>query len=74
MNYLLDLSNYRCPIPLLMAKRAIEKLHRNEQLDIILNSESLLQDFFLLCHTHQCQIHINENTSNNLMSLTIKKN
>lgn len=49
MLYHMDLTQYRCPLPLLMAKRALKQLEINDELVLQLNSQSAVQDFRLLC-------------------------
>ncbi|WP_386692809.1 MULTISPECIES: sulfurtransferase TusA family protein [unclassified Lonepinella] len=49
MDYQLDLRQYICPLPLLMAKKALNNLPHNSILTIQLNEQSAVQDFELLC-------------------------
>ena len=49
MNYQLDLSQYQCPLPLLMSQKALAKLPSDSLLTIILNGSSAVQDFQILC-------------------------
>lgn len=56
--YQLDLRQYRCPLPLLMAKKALNQLSTNEQLILSLNLESSVQDFELLCEEYGYELAI----------------
>ncbi|HHW7567373.1 TPA: sulfurtransferase TusA family protein [Mannheimia haemolytica] len=48
MQYVLDLTGYACPLPLLMAKKAMSDLKKGDSLEIRLNKQSSLTDFELL--------------------------
>ncbi|HHW7579018.1 TPA: sulfurtransferase TusA family protein [Mannheimia haemolytica] len=48
MQYVLDLTGYACPLPLLMAKKAMNDLKKGDSLEIRLNKQSSLTDFELL--------------------------
>lgn len=56
MLYKLDLTTYRCPLPLLMTKKALTQLQQGDELVIELNSLSAVQDFKLLCEQYQYQL------------------
>ena len=45
MKYQLNLTALRCPIPLLSAKKALKKLNKNDELMLILNFDSALDNF-----------------------------
>ncbi|HHE9970539.1 TPA: sulfurtransferase TusA family protein [Haemophilus influenzae] len=45
MKYQLNLTALRCPIPLLSAKKALENLNKNDELMLILNLESAVENF-----------------------------
>lgn len=45
MKYQLNLTALRCPIPLLSAKKALKKLNKNDELMLILNFESAMENF-----------------------------
>lgn len=45
MKYQLNLTALRCPIPLLSAKKALKKLNKNDELMLILNLESAVENF-----------------------------
>ncbi|STY63982.1 SirA-like protein [Mannheimia haemolytica] len=42
MQYVLDLTGYACPLPLLMAKKAMNDLKKGDSLEILLNQQSSL--------------------------------
>ncbi|PJG85437.1 sulfurtransferase TusA family protein [Conservatibacter flavescens] len=58
MRYQLDTQQYRCPIPLLMTKKAILGLNKGDVLEVNLNTESAVEDFVLLCKTLHCSIQV----------------
>ena len=45
MKYQLNLTALRCPIPLLSAKKALKNLDKNDELILILNLESAVENF-----------------------------
>lgn len=45
MKYQLNLTALRCPIPLLSAKKALKILNKNDELMLILNFESAVENF-----------------------------
>ena len=45
MKYQLNLTALRCPIPLLSAKKALKNLDENDELMLILNLESAVENF-----------------------------
>lgn len=45
MKYQLNLTALRCPIPLLSAKKALKNLDKNDELMLILNFESAVENF-----------------------------
>ena len=51
MRHYLDLHSYLCPLPLLMTKKALSQLKAGEELIVLLNEQSSLRDFELLCYT-----------------------
>lgn len=62
MQYQLDLRAYTCPLPLLMAQKALKSLQRGDSLTLILNRESSLNDFEPLCQTMNLTlVHKQEN-------------
>ncbi|QLB21364.1 hypothetical protein A6B43_07435 [Vespertiliibacter pulmonis] len=48
MNYQIDLTAYHCPLPLLMAKKALSLLKYNDSLWLILNKQSSVNDILFL--------------------------
>lgn len=52
MNYQLDLTAYRCPLPLLMAKKAVSTLAKGDCLQLLLASENGTSDLQCWCE-HQ---------------------
>ena len=45
MKYQLNLTALRCPIPLLSAKKALKNLDKSDELMLILNLESAVENF-----------------------------
>ena len=45
MKYQLNLTALRCPIPLLSAKKALKNLDKHDELMLILNLESAVENF-----------------------------
>ena len=45
MKYQLNLTALRCPIPLLSAKKALKNFDKNDELMLILNLESAVENF-----------------------------
>ena len=45
MKYQLNLTALRCPIPLLSAKKALKNLDKTDELMLILNLESAVENF-----------------------------
>ncbi|MDG6230506.1 sulfurtransferase TusA family protein [Glaesserella parasuis] len=62
VNYSLDLTAYRCPLPLLSAKRGMLQLKSGESLKLHLNKDVLLNDIILLCQEIQCELKIESET------------
>lgn len=48
MDYQLDLTDYTCPLPLLMTKKAVALLKTGETLQLFLNKQSSINDFIQL--------------------------
>ncbi len=63
MQYVLDLTGYACPLPLLMAKKAMNNLKKGDSLEILLNQQSSLTDFELLAKEQGwlCELQAVEN-------------
>ena len=53
MEYQLDTREYRCPLPLLMTKKAVKTLAPNDVLTVWLAAESDIEDFRLFCEAQQ---------------------
>jgi len=70
--YQLDLRQYRCPLPLLMAKKALNQLASNEQLVLLLDLASSVQDIELLCEELGYELFI-DSQSEQYHSLQIRK-
>ena len=68
MDYQLDTRDYRCPLPLLMVKKALAQLAQDDSLLVLMSAESQVQEFQLLCETLNCDCHLNED-----QTLTIRK-
>ncbi|QIM65352.1 sulfurtransferase TusA family protein [Frederiksenia canicola] len=71
MDYQLDLTAYRCPLPLLMTKKALQQLKQGELLKVLLNETATLNDFILLGHT--MGVLVEQGGENEKMQLIFKK-
>lgn len=60
MEYQLDTREYRCPLPLLMTKNAVNTLAPNDVLTVWLATESDIEDFRLFCEAQQLFIDIED--------------
>lgn len=49
MDYQLDLTAYRCPLPLLMTKKALSGLEKGDTLHLSLSDDANIDDICLLC-------------------------
>lgn len=49
MKYQLDLTNYRCPMPLLMTQKALKGLQQDDILCVQLNADNGSRDIELYC-------------------------
>ena len=58
MEYQLDTREYRCPLPLLMTKKAVNTLAPNDVLTVWLAAESDIEDFRLFCEAQQLFIDV----------------
>ena len=58
MEYQLDTREYRCPLPLLMTKKAVNTLAPNDVLTVWLAAESDIEDFRLFCESQQLFIDV----------------
>lgn len=70
MKYSLDLTSYACPLPLLMAKKAMNDLKKGDSLAILLNQQSSLADFELLAQEYHWQIKTIEQAVENQIIFT----
>ena len=62
MEYQLDTRAYRCPLPLLMTKNAVNTLAPNDVLTVWLSAESDIEDFRLFCEAQQLFIDVVDQT------------
>lgn len=62
MEYQLDTREYRCPLPLLMTKNAVNTLAPNDVLTVWLSAESDIEDFRLFCEAQQLFIDVVDQT------------
>lgn len=60
MDYQLDLREYRCPLPLLMSKKALKSLQQGDFLTIWINQFSSISDFRLLAKEMNLEIEIRQ--------------
>ena len=56
MKYQLNLTALRCPIPLLSAKKALKKLDKNDELMLILNLESAVENFSIFAEENSVSL------------------
>lgn len=68
MDYQLDTREYRCPLPLLMIKKALATLTKDDALLVFISTESSLQDVKQLCETLNCTFQQNKD-----QTLTLRK-
>ncbi|WP_109077661.1 sulfurtransferase TusA family protein [Aggregatibacter kilianii] len=59
MEYQLDTRDYRCPLPLLMTKKALVRLTAGDELVVLLSAESTVEEFRLLCEKQHCVLEVN---------------
>lgn len=52
----LNVENYRCPLPLMMTKKALKTLSVGDQLEVIFSRESAAENFIDFCIQHQCEL------------------
>ncbi len=69
MEYQLDLSDYRCPLPVLMTKRALRSLTQGERLSVIVRHDVSLNDFALLCEEIGARLLQSERSNNGKWTL-----
>ncbi|OOF47082.1 sulfurtransferase TusA family protein [Rodentibacter trehalosifermentans] len=63
MDYQLDTQNYRCPLPLLMIKKALATLEEDDRLLVLISTESSVKEIEQLCETLNCICQQNEDRS-----------
>ncbi|OOF66960.1 sulfurtransferase TusA family protein [Rodentibacter sp. Ppn85] len=63
MDYQLDTRNYRCPLPLLMIKKALSTLTEDDSLLVLISTETAIKDIEQLCGTLNCFCQQNEDRS-----------
>ena len=56
MKYQLNLTALRCPIPLLSAKKALKNLDKNDELMLILNLESAVENFSIFAEENSVDL------------------
>ena len=56
MKYQLNLSALRCPIPILSAKKALKNLDKNDELMLILNLESAVENFSIFAEENSVSL------------------
>ncbi|WP_118855427.1 sulfurtransferase TusA family protein [Haemophilus haemolyticus] len=56
MKYQLNLTALRCPIPLLNAKKALKNLDENDELMLILNLESAVENFSIFAEENSVSL------------------
>ncbi|KKZ52632.1 hypothetical protein AAX17_08930 [Haemophilus haemolyticus] len=56
MKYQLNLTALRCPIPLLSAKKALKNLDENDELMLILNLESAVENFSIFAEENSVSL------------------
>ena len=60
MRYQLDVRQYRCPVPVLMTKRALASLQAGDQLTVLVTEQSTVHDVQLLCEEMGYALAIND--------------
>lgn len=73
MQYQLDVTSFSCPIPLLLAKQALAKLHENDQLILWLNAASAVEDFAIFSQQHHCVLTSQKWLSKNRFEVIMTK-
>ncbi|HBO38024.1 MAG TPA: sulfurtransferase TusA family protein [Pasteurellaceae bacterium] len=56
MGYQLDVTQFTCPLPLLMTKKALSKLDKGSILTLVINHNSAINDFKFLCEEEGYQL------------------
>ncbi|HHV6871178.1 sulfurtransferase TusA family protein [Haemophilus influenzae] len=73
MKYQLDLTALRCPIPLLSAKKALKNLDKNDELMLILNLESAVENFSIFAEENSVALVEQYYTSEKEFIVILKK-
>lgn len=56
MKYQLNLTTLSCPLPLLSAKKALQNLSKGDELMLLLNRESAVENFAIFAGENNCQL------------------
>lgn len=73
MKYQLDLTALRCPIPLLSAKKVLKNLDKNDELMLILNLESAVENFSIFAEENSVALVEQYYTSKKEFIVILKK-
>ena len=73
MKYQLNLTALRCPIPLLSAKKALKNLDKNDELMLILNLESEVENFSIFAEENTVALVEQYYTSEKEFIVILKK-
>ena len=73
MKYQLNLTALRCPIPLLSAKKALKNLDKNDELMLILNLESAVENFAIFAEENSVALVEQYYTSEKEFIVILKK-
>lgn len=73
MKYQLNLTALRCPIPLLSAKKALKNLNKNDELMLILNLESAVENFSIFAEENSVALVEQYYTSKKEFIVILKK-
>ncbi|WP_077493918.1 MULTISPECIES: sulfurtransferase TusA family protein [Rodentibacter] len=63
MDYQLDTQDYRCPLPLLMIKKSLVALTKDDSLLVLISTESSEKEIEQLCESLDCLCQRNEDHS-----------
>lgn len=72
MEYLLDLRDYRCPLPLLMAKKALSQLAPEDSLQLLLASTADFQDLIEQAQSNGCRLQQKQQNATELQLVFVK--
>ncbi|AGV10867.1 TPA: sulfurtransferase TusA family protein [Haemophilus influenzae] len=73
MKYQLNLTALRCPIALLSAKKALKNLDKNDELMLILNIESAVENFSIFAEENSVALVEQYYTSEKEFIVILKK-